>query len=370
MIPVFEPEIGEEEIAAVVAALRRGEISGSFGDTIPAFEHEFAAYAGCAHGVAVTSGTTALHLAVAALDLPPGSEILVSASTNIATALACYHNDCVPVPVDSENVTWNLDLDLLESLITPKTRAIIPVHLFGHPVAMDRLMDIANRHNLIVIEDCAESHGATWHGRMTGSFGHMSCFSFYANKIITTGEGGMVTTNDPVLAGKLRLLRNLAFGKPRFLHQIAGYQFRMTGMQAALGRAQFRKIERFIAQKRNMAQTYNRHLAGVAGLRTPPELQGARNVYWMYAVTVDEAFGMSRDALAQYLGVQGVETRTFFCPMNMQPFLRAQTGFREIACPVAERLWETGLYLPSACSLTEAVIASIADLIGRAPLAQ
>ena len=370
MIPVFEPEIGEEEIAAVTAALRRGEISGSFGDTIPAFEREFSAFVECAHGVAVTSGTTALQLAVAALDLPRGSEILISASTNIATALACYHNDCVPIPVDSENVTWNLDLDLLESLITSKTKAIIPVHLFGHPVAMDRLMDIANRHQLIVIEDCAESHGAIWHGRMTGSFGHMSCFSFYANKIITTGEGGMVTTNDPALAEKLRLLRNLAFGKPRFLHQIAGYQFRMTGMQAALGRAQFAKIERFIGQKRNMAQTYNRHLAGVAGLRTPPELQGARNVYWMYAVTVDESFGMSRDALAQYLFAQGVETRTFFCPMNMQPFLRAQTGFREIACPVAERLWETGLYLPSACSLTEAAIASIADLIRRAPLAQ
>ena len=278
MIPVFEPEIGEEEIAAVTAALRRGEISGSFGDTIPAFEREFSAFVECAHGVAVTSGTTALQLAVAALDLPRGSEILISASTNIATALACYHNDCVPIPVDSENVTWNLDLDLLESLITSKTKAIIPVHLFGHPVAMDRLMDIANRHQLIVIEDCAESHGAIWHGRMTGSFGHMSCFSFYANKINTTGEGGMVTTNDPALAEKLRLLRNLAFGKPRFLHQIAGYQFRMTGMQAALGRAQFAKIERFIEQKRNMAQTYNRHLASVSGLSTPPELSGARNV--------------------------------------------------------------------------------------------
>lgn len=177
----------------------------------------------------------------------------------------------------------------------------------------------------------------------------------------------MVTTSDPALAEKLRLLRNLAFGKPRFLHQIAGYQFRMTGMQAALGRAQFRKIERFIGQKRSMAQAYNRELAGIGGLRTPPELPGARNVYWMYAVTIDSTFGISRDALSQYLFAQGVETRTFFCPMNMQPFLRAQTGFREIACPVAERLWETGLYLPSACGLTEAAISSIADLIRRAP---
>lgn len=369
MIPVFEPEIDDDDIAEVVAALKRGEISGSFGESIPAFEGEFAAFAGCSHGVAVTSGTTALHLAIAALDLPPGSEVLISASTNIATALACFHNGCVPVPVDSEPLTWNLDLDLIESLITPKTKAIIPVHLFGHPVAMDRLMEIANRHHLNVIEDCAESHGATWQGGVTGSFGHMSCFSFYANKIITTGEGGMVTTNDPALAEKLRLLRNLAFGKPRFLHQIAGYQFRMTGMQAALGRSQFRKIEHFIEQKREMARTYNRHLAEIAGLTTPPELPGARNVYWMYAVTVDAAFGMTRDALTQYLFAHGVETRTFFCPMNMQPFLRRQAGFREISCPVAERLWETGFYLPSACRLTEATIAFIADLIRRAPLA-
>jgi len=343
------------------------KISGSFGETIPAFEGEFAAYVGCAHGVAVTSGTSALHLAVAALDLPAGSEILISASTNIATALACYHNGCVAVPVDSELETWNLDLDLIESLITPLTRAVIPVHLFGHPVAMDRLMEIAARHNLVVIEDCAESHGASWRGRMTGSFGHMACFSFYANKIITTGEGGMVTTNDPVLAEKLRLLRNLAFGKPRFLHQVAGFQFRMTGFQAALGRAQFAKIERFIEQRRWVARTYNRLLADVAGIRTPPELEGARNVYWMYAITADPTHGIGRDELARYLSDNGVETRTFFCPMNMQPFLRRQTGFRDVACPVAWQLWEQGFYLPSAGSLDEPTIAKIAGLIRSAP---
>ena len=363
MIPVFEPEIGDDDIAEVVAALKRGEISGSFGESIPAFENEFSQYVGCAHGVAVTSGTTALHLAVAALDLPAGSEILVSASTNIATALACYHNDCVAVPVDSENETWNLDLDLIESLISEKTRAIIPVHLFGHPVAMDRLMQIADRYKLIVIEDCAESHGATWKGRMTGSFGQMSCFSFYANKIITTGEGGMITTNDAALAQKLRSLRNLAFGKPRFLHQVAGYQFRMTGMQAALGRSQFRKIDRFIAEKRRMAHTYNEMLASIPGLRTPPALPDALNVYWMYAISVETEFGISRDDLARYLGDHGVETRTFFCPMGLQPFLRSQPGFRDVPCPVADRLWETGIYLPSACCLSEATIAHVCELI-------
>src|SRR4051812_39523681 len=169
MIPVFEPEIGEEEIAAVANAIRRGEISGSFGESIPRFEEAFAAFCGCKYGIAVSSGTAALQLAVTALDFKPGEEILVSASTNIATALAAYHNQLVPVPVDSESRTWNLDLDLIEDLITPRTRGIIPVHLFGHPVDMERVCEIARKHHLAVIEDCAESHGATCGNRMTGS---------------------------------------------------------------------------------------------------------------------------------------------------------------------------------------------------------
>src|SRR5947207_6993069 len=248
MIPVFEPDFGEEEIVAVAAAMRRGEISGSFGESIPQFEDAFAEYCGCKYGIAVCNGTAALHLAVAVLDLAPGEEILVSASTNIATALAAYHNNLIPVPVDSEPRTWNLDLDLIEGLVTPRTRAIIPVHLFGHPVDMNRLCQIARKHNLVVIEDCAESHGATCHDRMTGSFGEMGCFSFYANKVITTGEGGMIVTSDSKLAEKLMLLRNLAFSTPRFRHQIAGYNFRMTGYQAAMGLVQCNKIEKIIEE--------------------------------------------------------------------------------------------------------------------------
>src|ERR1700682_6102376 len=264
MIPVFEPDVGEEEVAAVAAAVRRGEISGSFGESIPQFEEVFAAYCGCKYGIAVCNGTAALHLAVAVLDLAPGEEILVSASTNIATALAAYHNNLIPVPVDSEPQTWNLDLDLIEGLITPRTRAIIPVHLFGHPVDMDRLMQIAEKHRLQVIDDCAESHGATCRGRMTGSFGDMACFSFYANKIITTGEGGMIVTNNDVFAERRRLLRTLAFTVPRFRHELAGYNFRMTGYQAAMGAIQVGKLERVIAAKRNMAKTYNPLLAGIS----------------------------------------------------------------------------------------------------------
>jgi perosamine synthetase len=366
VIPVFEPDIGEEEIDAVAAAIRRGEISGSFGVEIESFEREFADYVGARHGVAVTSGTTALHLAVAALDLEPGSEILVSASTNIATALAAYHNGHVPVPIDSEPVTWNLDLELVESLITPRTRAIVPVHLFGHPVDMDALADIAERHRLAVIEDCAESHGASVRGRMTGAFGDMGCFSFYANKIITTGEGGMITTNDDRLAERLRLLRNLAFGTPRFLHHEAGFNFRMTGYQAAMGRVQLRRIEATIQAKRRIAHAYSNRLADLDGIRTPGELEWARNVYWMYGIEVLDSFPLTRDELRTWLADGGVDSRTFFCPLSLQPFLQRQPGFRPVHCPVAERLWASGLYLPSSATLTTGEIVTVGDRIRSA----
>lgn len=365
-IPVHEPDIGEAEIANVVAALRRGEISGSFGTAIPEFEEKFASFCGCNYGVAVTSGTTALHLAVDAAGIGRGDEVLVSASTNIATALAVYHNNAVSVPVDSEPVTWNLDPALIEELITPRTRAILPVHLFGHPCAMDAIMDIARRRNLIVIEDCAEAHGATYQGQKVGSFGDMGCFSFYANKLITTGEGGMVVTNDAKLAERLRLLRNLGFGKPRFYHEVPAYNFRMTGYQAAMGLAQLGRIDDIIAAKRKIAHSYNKLLGDVPGLQLPAELPGALNVYWMYAIAVQPEFGLTRDQLAQHLNAHGIDTRTFFCPMNQQPFLRTQEGYRDVPCPVADGLWTAGLYLPSGNNLTTAEIERVSAAIASA----
>jgi perosamine synthetase len=369
MIPVFEPEFGEEEIASVVAALRRGEISGSFGTAIKDFEEGFAAFCDCRHGVAVTSGTTALHLAIAVLDLKPGDEVLLSSSTNIATALAVIYANAVPVPVDSERETWNLDLDLIESLITPRTRAIIPVHLFGHPVDMDRLNQIARKHNLVVIEDCAEAHGAKVRGRVVGSLSDMGCFSFYANKVITTGEGGMVVTNDAAFAERLRLLRNLAFTTPRYRHERAGFNFRMTGFQAAFGVAQLQKIDAIIEKKRSVAERYSRALAGLPGLQLPAEKDWAFNVYWMYGLTVGPEYGLSRNKLAAHLKARGIDTRTFFCPMNQQPCLQERPGYRAVACPVADEIWETGLYLPSSITLSDAEIATVCDEIGRAATA-
>ena len=354
MIPVFDPAIGEEEIAAVTDAIRKGEISGSFGRCIPEFEEAFAAWCGCRYGVAVSNGSTALHLAVAALDLSDGDEVLVSASTNIASALAIYHHRAIPVPVDSEARTWNLDLDLLESLVTPKTRAILPVHLYGHPVDMDALLQVSRKHGLTVIEDCAESHGATCRGRMTGSFGDMACFSFYANKIITTGEGGMVVTNDAKQAERLKLLRNLAFTTPRFYHEEAGYNFRMTGYQAAMGMAQFRKIESILERKRSVAHAYNRLLEKSPHLQLPPEMPWAKNVYWMYALVLQESSPVGRDELLARLKADGIDTRTFFCPMNMQPCFAPAFARRPAPpCPVAERLWNNGFYIPSSTLLTD-----------------
>ncbi len=366
MIPVFEPLLGEEEVSAVVDALRKGEISGSFGAYIPRFEREFAEFIGCKHGVAVTSGTTALHLAVAASGVRPGDEVLVSSCTNIATALAVAHNGAIPVPVDAEAETWNIDLDLVERAITPKTKGIIPVHLYGHPVDMDRLMEIARKHRLFVIEDCAESHGATCRRKMTGSFGEMGCFSFYANKIITTGEGGMVVTNDDRLAERLRLLRNLAFTKPRFRHEELGYNFRMTGYQAAMGTAQMKRIHDVIEKKRRVARTYNKCLSHVDWLQLPVEREWARNVYWMYAVVVKAHAPITRDKLAQELAAGGIETRTFFCPMNQQPALKSIPGFRDGACPVSENLWKNGFYLPSSPMLSDETIASVAAAVMKA----
>ncbi len=362
-IPVFEPIIGDEEIESVVHALQRGEISGTFGQSLSTFESQFAEYCECKYGVAVSNGTTALQLAVAAAGIGPGDEVLISTSTNIATALGVIHNGATPVPVDSEDMTWNLNLDLIEGLITPRTKAIIPVHLYGHPVDMDRLMEIANKHNLMVIEDAAEAHGATIRGRKAGSFGQMSCFSFYANKIITTGEGGMVLTNDASLAERLRLLRNLGFTTPRFRHDVAAYNFRMTGYQAAMGVAQLQKIEAIITEKRRMAHTYNRYLSDIPGLRLPVELDWARNVYWMYAIVVTSEFGVTRDQLIEALDKAGIETRTFFCPMNQQPCLLERPDFHPTPCPVGDSLWESGLYLPSTHTLSESTIQLIAETI-------
>src|SRR3984893_10734256 len=364
MISVYDPWIGEEEADAVRQAVLRGEISGTFGTTIPLFEEQFAKEIGCRHGIAVTSGTTALHLAVAACHFSPGDEILLSASTNIATALAIVHNNLIPVPIDSEPATWNLNPDLIEDLVTPKTRAIIPVHLFGHPARMDKIIAIAARHDLKVIEDCAESHGATWQGKTTGTWGDLGCFSFYANKILTTGEGGMILTDDDALAEELRLLRNLAFKQPRFHHDKLGFNFRMTGFQAAMGLVQLSRFHEILERKRRIADWYNSSLRGTPGITLPEDCTGGRHVYWVYGILLDP--GRNRDEIMRWMSQSGVETRAFFYPMNRQPCLQKIPGFQSLPCPIAEGLGEQGFYLPSGPNLSEQQVNHISTLVRKA----
>jgi len=364
--PVFEPDFGEAEIAAVTSAMRRGEISGIFGKSIAEFEGAFAGYCGAAHGVAVSNGTVALQLAARVAGVGPGDEVLVSACTNIASALAVYYNGGITVPVDACAKTWNLDLNLLETLITPKTKAIVVVHFLGNPVDMPRLMDVANRYGLKVIEDCAEAHGAEWKGQKVGSFGHLACFSFLSNKVITTGEGGMVLTQDAQMADEMRYLRSLAFGKVRFYHEVPGYNFRLTAMQAAMGVVQTARLEEVIEKKIDLYRRYQARLSSIPGIQLVQEPLEGRHVHWMVGLRLGPKFGVSRDRLRDHLATKGIDTRTFFCPMNQQPFLRRQAGHRDAVCPVADALWEDGVYLPSTTSLTDADLDYIAGQIRSA----
>jgi perosamine synthetase len=359
VIPVHSPQIGDLEVEYVTEALRAGDVSGSGGRFIQAFEEAFAKYCGCRYGVAVSSGTTALHIASRLAGIQPGDEVVVPALTNIATANVVAQEGGVVVAVDVEPDTWNLDTTLLEAAITPRTRAIFPVHLYGHPVDMDAVMAIARRHNLFVAEDCAEAHGARSHGQQVGSFGDVGCFSFYANKVITTGEGGMLVTNRADLAERARLLRNLAFAKPRFRHEELGYNYRMTNLQAALGLAQMIRIDNIIERKRWVARRYTRRLQNVSRFELPIEREWAFNIYWMYCVVVRDG---SRDALMSRLHDAGIESRTMFCPMTLQPVLHKRHAVRG-SCPVSERLWAEGMYIPSGCDLTEEEIDRVCEVL-------
>jgi perosamine synthetase len=365
-IPVSAPQLGTPEYENVLAALQAGEISGSAGTFIERLEREFAAYCGVNHAIAVSSGSTALHLAMVLAGIGPDDEVLVPAATNIATAAAVVQCGGIVVPIDCEPDTWCMDPALLEAAITPRTKVIVPVHLYGHPVDMAEVWLVAQRHNLLIIEDAAEAHGATYRGVKAGALGHLACFSFYANKVITTGEGGMLTTNSDAYAQRARLLRNLAFTEPRFWHEELGFNYRMTNVQAAIGCGQLERIESIVEAKRDLARRYTERLSGIRGLRLPIERSWARNVYWMYALVVEPEFGTGRDELMAALVGVGIETRTMFCPMHLQPALLSRGAVRRVRCPVAEELWERGLYLPSTPSLTDQDLDRICDAIGAA----
>ncbi|HXV97902.1 MAG TPA: DegT/DnrJ/EryC1/StrS family aminotransferase [Anaerolineae bacterium] len=364
IIPVCEPTLSGKEKEYVLDCLESNWIS-SAGKYIPAFEEKFAAECGCKYGVACANGTVALHLGLAALGLEPGDEVILPTFTMIATINAVTYTGATPVLIDSEPDTWNMDVEQLAAKITPKTKAVIPVHTYGHPVDMDPLMELAERHGLFVIEDAAEAHGAEYKGRRAGGLGHAAGFSFYANKIITTGEGGMITTNNSKFASLTQNLRDHAFSSERhFWHKYVGFNYRMTNMQAAVGLAQTEQMSGFIESRRRNAALYTELLKEIPGIVTPPEAGWAKNVFWMYSILVEDEFGLTRDGLRTYLARYGIETRTFFIPMHLQPiYFEVFKGQRY---PVAEMLCQRGFYLPSASSLTVQQIKYIAGIMQQA----
>lgn len=360
-IPVCQPYLSGNEFKYVTQCIKNNWIS-SIGDNIEAFEKKFAKACGAKYAVVCSNGTTALHLALATLGIGEGDEVIIPAFTMIATANAVTYTGAKFVLVDSEMETWNMNIDQIESKITKRTKAIIPVHTYGHPVDMDRIMKIAKKHKLYVVEDAAEAHGALYKGKKIGSISDISCFSFYANKILTTGEGGMLTTNSKKLAHKAEILRGHAFSEERhFWHQYLGFNYRMTNMQAAVGLAQVEKFDKLVNLRREHALMYNSLLKDVEGIIFPPEASWVKNVFWMYSIMIEDSFGLTRDQFRDQLGKYGIETRTFFIPIHFQPIYSSR--FLGKRFPVAEELCQRGLYLPSSSGLTKKEIKYITDSI-------
>jgi perosamine synthetase len=365
MIPVCEPSLSKREEELALDCLRTGWIS-SAGKYLERFETGWAKYCGMKHGVAVSSGTTALQIAVRLLDLNPGDEVIMPTFTIISCAQAITECGGIPVLVDSDPLNWQMNTAQIETKITKKTRAILAVHTYGHPVDMDPVIDMASANNLPVIEDAAEAHGAEYKGQKCGGLGDVSVFSFYANKLITTGEGGMVLTRDDVLAERSRSLRNLCFQKKqRFLHEELGYNYRMTNMQAALGVAQLARIDRIVEQKRSIARAYSERLKEVSGLKLPVEEKWAQNVYWVYGVVLEEETGLEAGQLTRRLFEHGVDTRPFFLGMHEQPVFHRMGLFMNETYPVAERLARQGLYLPTGLTIKENEIDQVCDAVRR-----
>lgn len=371
MIPVNEPWLQEEDLASLVGCFRSGWIS-SAGPQIEQFESDWAHYCGVRHGVAVSNGTTALQVAVEAVGVGPGDEVIMPSFTIISCASAVVRAGGTPVLVDCDPVTFCLDLQQVEDCVTPRTKAIMVVHMYGHPVDMDRIDFIARKHDLKVIEDAAEVHGAeylsgrgtssaTW--RRCGGMGHIATFSFFANKLITTGEGGMVVTDDEHFAMRARSLRNLCFQPSRrFLHFEHGHQFRMTSLQAAVGVRQIGRMDQIMARKRWAAQQYTQRLGDLACLQLPAQEEWARSVYWVYGLVLSDDVPFDATEFAKQLAALGVETRPFFLGMHEQPVFHKMGLFEGEHHPVSERIARRGLYLPSGLALTQAQIeaASIA----------
>lgn len=363
MIPVCEPLLDGNEKRYVADCLETNWVS-SLGKYITRFEEEFSRYCGSRYGVACSSGTTALHLSLVTLGIGHRDEVIVPDFTLIVSTNVVILAGARPVLVDVDPKTWSIDPVKIEKKITERTRAIMVVHMYGHPCDMAAIMGIARRYNLYVIEDCAEAHGAEVNGKRVGSFGDAGCFSFYGNKILTTGEGGMVLCNDERIAQRMRLLRDQGFEEPRFVHRVMGFNYRLTNIQAAIGLAQTEKVDEKVARKREIAHIYTELLRDQADITLPFQAPWAKNVYWMYGILIGEGFGVCRDELMRRLREKGVDTRAFFFPIHRQPVYQAKSPcFPDTSgsYPVSDDLARRGLYLPSGLGLTAAQIHEVVE---------
>jgi len=365
MIPVNDLLLDETDLANLISAFRSGWIS-SAGEFLERFETAWAGYCGVPHGIAVTNGTTALDIAVQSLSLAPGDEVILPTFTIISCAGAIVRAGAVPVLVDSEPRTWCMDVSQIESLITPRTRAIMAVHTYGHPVDMQPLLALAAKHRLTVIEDSAEAHGAEvlladgW--RRCGAAGHIATFSFYANKLVTTGEGGMIVTGDARLAARCRALRNLCFQpQRRFFHEELGTNARMTNLQAAIGVSQVERMPRILERKRWMGRAYEERLRDLATIELQVQEDWARGVYWVFGMVLADDVPFDATEFAARLRERSVETRPFFLGMHEQPVFADL--FRAQHHPVAERIARRGLYVPSGLAITESQIDQVCEAV-------
>ena len=363
-IPVNEPLLDGNEKKYLCECIDTGWIS-SEGPFVQRLERELAERVGRRFGIAVANGSVALDVAVAALGLGPGDEVILPSFTIISCAAAVVRAGATPVLVDSDPLTWNMDLVQVEARITPKTRAVLAVHIFGLPVDMDALLAITRPRGIKVIEDAAQMHGQTSRDRPCGSFGDISTFSFYPNKHITTGEGGMVVTNDEAIAEHCRSLRNLCFmaGK-RFVHEELGWNFRMSNLQAAVGCAQLERLESFVTRKRRMGQRYDELLADITGIQRPVTTTAwARNIYWVYGLVLEESVPFEADGAIRKLTGLGIGCRPFFWPMHEQPVFRRKGLFVDEQYPVAERLARRGFYVPSGLALSAEQMTRVAQAV-------
>ena len=363
-IPVNEPLLDGNEKKYLLQCIETGWIS-SEGPFVKEFEEKFAARMGRKHGIAVSNGTAAIDAAIEALNIGAGDEVIMPTFTIISCISQIVRNGGVPVLVDSDPLTWNMDVTQIEAKITTRTKAIMIVHIFGLPVDVEPVLDIAKRHNLKVIEDAAEMHGQTYKGKPCGSFGDISTFSFYPNKHITTGEGGMILTDDDALAETCRSLRNLCFqAQKRFVHERLGWNMRMTNMQAALGLAQLERLDEFVERKRRMGALYTELLRDAPGLQLPlPNTNYAENIYWVFGVVVDESSGLDAESAMKKLAEKGVGTRPFFYPMHLQPVFRKAGLFQGEEHQVAARISHQGFYVPSGMALTDSQVRDVAEAV-------